>query len=101
MCHTLEADGEVFTHLGALHGPTERIFATILSTKEDIALYRGAHFKGQRGFSGKLDIVRGILEEILRPPLLPSISAHVCTASPPPRQNHRVKEYRLPNIFLK
>jgi hypothetical protein len=27
-------------------------------------------------------------------PLLPSISAHVCTASPPPRQNHRVKEYR-------
>ena len=34
------------------------------------------------------------------PPLLPSISAYVCTASPPPRQNHRVKEYRVPNIFF-
>ena len=34
------------------------------------------------------------------PPLLPSISAHVCTASPPPRKNHRVKEYRLHNIFF-
>ena len=34
------------------------------------------------------------------PPLLPSISTHVCTASPPPRLNHRVKEYRLHNIFF-
>ena len=34
------------------------------------------------------------------PPLLPSISVHVCTASPRRRQNHRVKEYRLHNIFL-
>ena len=63
--------------------------------KEDKALYRGAHFKDNEGFQANWDIVRGILEEISRPPLLPSISAHVCTDLP-----HRDKTTEIRSIEL-
>ena len=64
-------------------------------TKEDIALYRGAHFKDNEGFEAYWRQCEALLKKSRVPLLLPSIFAHVpmyCVS--PTETHHRNQEYR-------
>ena len=70
-----------------IYGKHRRPSTSFGACKEDI--HTGAHFKDNEGFEAYWAQCEALFEEESRPALLPSISALVCTASPPPRQNHR------------
>ena len=68
---------------------------SIREDKEDIALYRGAHFKDNEGFEAYWRQCEALLKKSRVPLLLPSIFAHVCTASPPPRPTTEIRSIEL------